>query len=371
MKIQSILLAAWSLLACVSCSKDEGGLSVKDLPDGKLTVGVKASGIGGTAYSAGEENLTLEGEMNINNLAVVVFDETGTMLLGNPVWEQASVLNGVATLTDVPVKATNARIVILSNTPKGAFDDVTSFNDFRSRLADLSTQSQSNLSMSTWVITTRQPLVEGDNYLGYASMGDANVNGIAEPVELTRIASRIDVLSMETDFAGTKLEGRRVRVDEVYIADRKTASRYFSEDYWEVVMADAHFDNGGTFPVGRVISDGDKISDTGFKQYVMENDASEKPTQLVVKATLLPSGAYAGQTRLFTATINADGLSKGYNHNYIKRNYVYLLHVTFGGDSFENIDNPPTPPVTPVEDKLDVQVEVVGWGPVDQPVEIE
>lgn len=371
MKIQSIILAAGLLLACAGCSKDEGGLSVKDLPDGKLTVGVKASGIGATAYRADEENLTLEGEMNINNLAVVVFDETGTLLLGNPVWEPASVIDGVATLTDVPVKATKARIVILSNTPKGAFDDVASFSDFQSRLATLSTQSQSNLTMSTWVVTTQKPLSEGDNYLGYASMGDANVNGIAEPVELTRIASRIDVLSMETEFAGTKLEGRRVRVDEVYIADRKTASHYFSEDYWDVVMAEANFDDGGAFPVGRVISDEQKIADTGFKQYVMENDASEKPTRLIVKATVLASGNYAEQTRLFAATINANGLSKGYNHNFIKRNYVYLLHVTFGGDSFENIDNPPTPPDPPVENLLDVQVEVVGWGPVDQNVGIE
>ena len=75
-----------------------------------------------------------------------------------------------------------AQIVIVSNTPENSLAGVTSYSDFESKLAQLADQSQSNLVMSSPVITTQAPLVKGDNYLGYASMGSENINGIAEPV---------------------------------------------------------------------------------------------------------------------------------------------------------------------------------------------
>ena len=64
---------------------------------------------------------------------------------------------------------------------------------------------------------------------------------------------------------------------------------------------------------------------------------------------------------------------RGYNHNYVKRNYVYRLNVTFGDTSFdgnhEKDPNIPIPP-RPTTGDLDVQVEVVNWGQVSQDVEI-
>lgn len=66
-------------------------------------------------------------------------------------------------------------------------------------------------------------------------------------------------------------------------------------------------------------------------------------------------------------------IDRGYNHNYVKRNYVYRLNVTFGDTSFdgdhEKDPNIPIPP-RPTTGDLDVQVEVVNWGQVSQDVEI-
>ena len=93
-----------------------------------------------------------------------------------------------------------AQIVIVSNTPENSLAGVTSYSDFESKLAQLADQSQSNLVMSSPVITTQAPLVKGDNYLGYASMGSENINGIAEPVEITRLAARLDLVNVKTDF---------------------------------------------------------------------------------------------------------------------------------------------------------------------------
>ena len=81
--LANIFLSGLAILACVSCSKDED--PVLSLEGAKLSVAVKASGTATKAYNPNDVN-ELEGEAYINNLAVVVFNETGTELLGYK-WE--------------------------------------------------------------------------------------------------------------------------------------------------------------------------------------------------------------------------------------------------------------------------------------------
>lgn len=375
MKLQHILVACFGMLVCASCSKDKQSGSIDSLPDAKITIQVGAS----KAISKAADPETLPGEVNINNVAVLLFDETGTTLLGTPVWQQITTTNGSATITDVPAKATKARIILLANTPEGAFQDVANYDDFQARLAQLSDQLQTHLTMSSQVIVTTRPLEEGDNYLGYASMGNANINGISSPVEITRLAARLDLVSLGTRFAGSLLEGRTVRVNQVYIANQKTASHYFSAAYWGVVMAGGNLENSSVTNLNLQISDDVSVLNTPYRHYVMENDGSEQATQLVVQATLEAGGGYAEEAKWFTATINPNGLTQGYDHNFVKRNYIYRLFVTFGPNSFRGDEpeptppDPPVPPIPPTPDSttLDVKVEVVGWGPFNQHVEIE
>ena len=84
--LANIFLSGLAILACVSCSKDED--PVLPLEGAKLSVAVKASGTATKAYNPNDVN-ELEGEAYINNLAVVVFNETGTELLGYK-WEALS-----------------------------------------------------------------------------------------------------------------------------------------------------------------------------------------------------------------------------------------------------------------------------------------
>lgn len=372
MKLKNSALAGLMVLACMaSCSKD-AQTPILDLPDARLSINIKAAAIGTKA----SDSDALKGEANINNVAVVVFNESGSALLGAPVWEEVSTESGSAGILNVPAKATIAKIVIVANTPKGVFNTVTSYTDMQSRLAELSAQSQTNLTMSSQVITSTTALSKNDNYLGYESMGAANINGISSPLEITRLAARLELLRFDTRFVSSKLSGRSVRVDEIYIANEKTVSHYFSEGYWGAVVTAGHLGNGAVFAVGKDIADNTPLAGTLYQKYVMENDALEKPTQLIVKATLLESATNGAETKLFAATINADGIKKGYDHNYVKRNYIYRLTVTFTGNSFDGDHpltpvEPPEPPVTPTEDLLDVQVTVVGWGPVSQDVVIE
>lgn len=356
MNLKNLLISGVIVLMGVACSKDKEPVSINDLKDAKLNITVKASGPG---FSKTDDPNALEGEMYINNLAVVVFDETGLVLLGKA-QEEVNTTDGTATLINVPAKATKARIIVLANLPAGVLNSVTTYEGFQAVLAELSAQSQTNLTMSSQVIATNDALIGGDNYLGYESMGSDNINGISSPLEITRLVARIEIVGLHTDFAGSKLEGRTVRVEDVYIQNQKTASRYFSAGYWGAVVTSGHLGNSSLVSMNRILNDGSPILNTSYRSYVMENDASEEPTQIVVKATLLENQGYQAQTKTFYATINANGLNNNYDHNFVKRNYIYRLNITFGRNSFEILDG-----------MLDVKVEVVGWGPVNQKIEIE
>lgn len=224
MKLSNIFLSTLVvLLCCTACSKDDESFKGKDA-DASLSIAVKVAGSAVTkGFHPNDEN-ELAGEAKVNNLSVLVFDESGAQLIGYG-W-QATNSEGEASILNVPAMTMRAQIVIVSNTPENSLAGVTSYSDFESKLAQLADQSQSNLVMSSPVITTQAPLVKGDNYLGYASMGSENINGIAEPVEITRLAARLDLVNVKTDFTKTLLRNRTVRVEEVTILNQSTASRF-------------------------------------------------------------------------------------------------------------------------------------------------
>lgn len=374
MKLKNIFLSTLAVLACAACSKDDETSRIEGA-DASVSIVVKAMGSGKTkAYNPNDVN-ELEGEAKVNSLVVLIFDANNDEQIGYK-WEKFT-SEGEATINNVESKTGTARIVIVSNVAENELSGITTYSDFEARLAKLENQKQDNLVMSSQVITTQSALVKGDNYLGFSSQGTSNINGIDKPVEITRLAARIDMISAKTNFTKTSLVGRTVRVDEVSVLKQNTVSHYFSESYWGAVMAKGSLADSPITTIGRNISNGSAIDDTPYVHYVMENDASEGATQIQIKATLLETATHQAEVKYFTSIINKDGLLKGYDHNYVKRNYVYRLNITFGDNSFDGTTekdpddpNPPITPPTPTTGELDVQVEVVNWGPVSQDVEI-
>ena len=220
-----LFLACISLFVCLSCSKDDNNNNPESLADAKLTVEIKATGAKTKAYNPNDLN-ELEGEAYINNLAVLIFSEDGSTVLGRK-WEAVKT-EYTATITDVPAKAAKARILIVANVPENLINGVSSFDDFQNDLVDLASQSQTSLTMSSRVIVTEKALINEDNYLGYESMGTDNVNGISTPIYLTRIPARVDLVSLETNFANSPLEGRFLRIESVSLINVKSRSNYFS-----------------------------------------------------------------------------------------------------------------------------------------------
>lgn len=370
MKLRNIIAIGLSLAALVSCSKDSEPVNVKDLKDAKLNITLKPS-VPGSDLKAGGDEYALEGETNINSITVLSFSADGSQILVDPYWTEgmSTSSDDVTTVLNVPTKATDALIAILANVPANAFSGVTTYAAFQDRLAQLADQSQTNLAMSAQVIAADAALTDGDNYIGYTSQ--TNINNLNTPLELTRLAARVELAGATTNFdAKASLRGRTVRINSIYLANQKTASRFASTAYWGAVMADGNLANGSPATLGQNLP----ISGTPFRQYVMENTDENNPTQVVINATLLASNGYQAETKAFAATINENGtIVRGDPHKYVKRNYIYRLNISFGPNSFTGIreedPTPPTPP-TPTTGDLDVQVEVVGWGPVDQPVEI-
>lgn len=354
--IKNILSSSLVLILCLSCSKDDNNNNPESLADAKLTVEIKATGAKTKAYNPNDLN-ELEGEAYINNLAVLIFSEDGSTVLGRK-WEAVKT-EYTATITDVPAKAAKARILIVANVPENLINGVSSFDDFQNDLVDLASQSQTSLTMSSRVIVTEKALINEDNYLGYESMGTDNVNGISTPIYLTRIPARVDLVSLETNFANSPLEGRSVRIESVSLNNVKSRANYFSNAEWGVVEVDGNLTSSSPATFNFVINDATPVTNTPYSSYVMENTDTENATQIVIRATLLATENASAQTKTFVSTINLNGIENGYSHNLIKRNYVYRLWITFGKNSFD----PDT--------FLDVAVEVVGWGPVNQDVVID
>ena len=383
MKLKNILYAGLALLVCAGCSKDEengqGGI------DGKVRLSVKmlASGSTTKAYTP-DSNNELPGESVVKNLSVLVFNESGSGMLADPYWGEPAVDdNKVYTVNNIEVAPAKAQIVFVANTDKGTFDDVKTYADFENKIALLEKQNQSNLTMSSQVIVTQNALTKDENYLGFASMGTGNINGLSSPIEVTRLAARLDLKNVRTDFTRSILKGRNVKVESIYVANQKIASSFFSRGYWGTVMVAGNQSTSAETALDLVATATTSLTDIPYIHYVMENKSETAgatlaaPTQFVIKATLAASGQYLAETRYFTATINEKGLTNGYDHNFVKRNYVYRITITFrdanfDGDHEEPVD-PPVPPVDPPVDEnalLDVQVQVAGWGPINQNVEI-
>ena len=82
MKLSNIFLSTLAvLLCCTACSKDEESFKGKDA-DASLSIAVKAAGSAVTkGFHPNDEN-ELAGEAKVNNLSVLVFDESGAQLIG-------------------------------------------------------------------------------------------------------------------------------------------------------------------------------------------------------------------------------------------------------------------------------------------------
>ena len=368
MNIKNIIVCL--LAACVSfaCSKDEGEEPDTQKGEARLSVKLQVRG-NGSATKAGSDPNALPGETDINNLTAFVFNENGSELVGMTQENQDADLD-----VDVEVPAgQRLKLVVIANAPESLLSASASLDELQKRLTVLTSQSQNNLTFSTPVISTSELLeVSSVNYIGYT--GENNIDGLDEPILLTRIVARVEVNSVRTRFEGTPLEGYTVRIDHITLANVNTQSHLYSVADWGAEEAPGNMVYGagatdmvnefasGSQPVdylgsnfNRVVGDASPITSPILEMYAFENSSSATPTSLVIKATLVEENI----TKYFVVPVNQDGiLNNKADHDYLKRNYIYRLHITFSETSFK----------LPVS--LEVRVEVESWGHVHQIEEV-
>lgn len=356
-----------------SCSKDDEPVT-PSIEQANLSVGLQLRSQS-ESKAADDDPNALPGESDIHNLTAYVFNSDGSERIGYGRVENPK--SDMLTVTDIETRPERIMLVVLANLPESVAGSIGSYAGLQLSLADLASQSQESLTFSTQVIRTEQALVKGeDNLIGFTA--GENIDNISTPLLLTRIAARVEMNTIQTRFAGSSLKGCTVRIDHIALANVKSKSLFFSEGDWGKVEAPAGqaalIYGAGVSEAASLFAPGSHPSDylgsdfnltvndntprltPVFETYAFENSSSDAtPTLLVVKATLVETN----QTRIFTSPINRNGILNGYDHNYVKRNYIYRLHVTFTETSFDD------------DASLDVRVEVAGWGYVHQTEEIK
>jgi len=344
-KIYALFLAS---LVLASCSKDDDTRWV----DGKahVSIAVTAASIQSRAETSDIQQLA--GEANINSLTALVFNEAGARI--GYKWEDTEGDQGESRILNVEAEPVKARIALVANVPENAFSGVTTYDDFQKALLTLSSQQQNNLAMSSMEISPSVSLTEGDNYIGYGNT--ESLPGLGNVVLLTRVPARVDIGDIKTAFAGSPLEGRRVHIDAIYLTSVSASSHYYSPEDWGIVedIASPRMTTSESSLVDPV-SDATPFTGRLASYYAFENSGTDAPTMLNVRATLMATDDSPAQTKLFTQLVNPNGVQNGYTHNYVKRNYVYRLNITFSRNSFDNDDA-----------YLNVQVQIANWGVVRQ-----
>ncbi|MEG1544263.1 MAG: fimbrial protein [Tannerellaceae bacterium] len=356
MKLKKILFALAVLTSLASCSKDENKtVDWQEAGDASLSVQVRTRNVGTTKAVDNDKN-ALPGEAKINDMAVLVFDQSGASRIGYS-WKKINTLDATATIEGVEAKMVNVQIAVFANVADELLSRVTSVSDLQSLYAALATQKQDYQSMSSGLITTQGVLAE-QNYIGFGA-GYTNINNLYDPLVLTRIAARIEISSFRTKFVGTKLAGETVRIDALSLLNVKENSYCFNAEDWGVVEVPNSKYINVKEPFTPITINDESTIKRNVLGYVYEKNNESAPTQIQIVATLLAANGHKEQTRTFTATINEK--REGHDKRLIRRNYVYDLKIAFTEKSFSPESELST---------LEVTVIVVPWGSVEQNVEI-
>lgn len=376
-KMKNILYVGLALLLCASCTKD-GGNDFRSLPDAKISLQLKASGANKKVKAvtkASTETNELTGEAYINNITAFVFGgDNWDLVTTTPFYQdfqQTDPVDGVLTVLNIPAKVGRTRIVLVANAGSSTLANINTYASLEAALCQLAAQEQDNLTMSSQVIETEDLVAGDENYIGYSSV-DKNLNDIDTPLELTRLAARLDIVSAKTNFTRPELDGRTVTIQSITVANQKTASRYFGWEYWAEVFAPDNLGTAAEAVLNLEVDNNTALSEIAYSKYVMENNGSEQPTELLITATLSGNDTYLAETRTFSAIINENGLEK-YGHNFVKRNYVYKIALAFNNNSFkgdlqEEDPNPPVDPNPPIDPDpepetpvIDIAISVAQW----------
>ncbi len=380
MRIKSILLAAIIALGFAACNNED----VPQVEQKNATMSVKITQATSGTRAVGADNAGIAGESEIKKLEVFVFN--GDVLDG---YDKAEGTH-VTEVTDIAVTTGARTIIVVANAP-----ELLGGNNKSTLLAEVAKLKDYQTATSGLLMTAEETesftIVTGDNYYGYDGTAEGTHHEEDEPIELTRVLSRVALVGAEfTPDTDGPFKDWHFEPTEVYLFNVNETSNYFENLDASDFVSGVELTNGELAAQAYVAADVRGWLQDGYTYlsdevyyYTFENQ-SATPTVLTIKGKLkkdatnyatdedLPGSIDEDGYTYYSILVNGDGydysgseVEKGeIGNGKIYRNTQYNISV--------KITKPGTPDPTdpPVEDAtLNVKVKVVEWEKVNQKVE--
>jgi len=404
MKLKYLFLAALTTAGMVSCSQDDK-VDPNATYDAALNVSVAPSAETATkASTSGNDESGDAGESNIYRLTAFVFDASGATVA---VKDTSSTVN-ISYIQDIVVKAktqanggTNYQMFLVANLHGNDALGVANLNALKGKMTDLSTETNTSLTMTSKLLNINVVGVEGErlhqNYvlnasgtsMGNGDTGLTNYNSLttADYIPLTRVVSRIQLDEISISMVGSNYKGSTFRLDSVYLVNVKAKS-YFYTDTEDLTVAD-NFQNGiGVFNIiDGLISRGattntllvrtpnttlksddasqNKIDFTQsaqannyLKVYVDENlNPTDYKTMLIICGQItLPNGQLNPTKSYYHIVVAGPTTGK-----YVERNTIYKITAQITGTGSKNNDEN-----SDLNAAINAKVTVLPWKVVNQ-----
>jgi len=404
MKLKYLFLAALTTAGMVSCSQDDK-VDPNATYDAALNVSVAPSAETATkASTSGNDESGDAGESNIYRLTAFVFDASGATVA---VKDTSSTVN-ISYIQDIVVKAktqanggTNYQMFLVANLHGNDALGVANLNALKGKMTDLSTETNTSLTMTSKLLNINVVGVEGErlhqNYvlnasgtsMGNGDTGLTNYNSLttADYIPLTRVVSRIQLDEISISMVGSNYKGSTFRLDSVYLVNVKAKS-YFYTDTEDLTVAD-NFQNGiGVFNIiDGLISRGattntllvrtpnttlksddasqNKIDFTQsaqannyLKVYVDENlNPTDYKTMLIICGQITLPNGQLNPTKSYYHIVAA-GSTTG---KYVERNTIYKITAQITGTGSKNNDEN-----SDLNAAINAKVTVLPWKVVNQ-----
>lgn len=422
MKLRNLMYATMIACAFASCSKDDviPGTDPVAEGDASLEIKIESPALTKATVVEGETDAT------ISSLKVYVFNGNTLEKVGNVAGRMGATQSVKAT----GLTAGEKKVIILANATPSVQEGTTTYDQFLGLEKEFDNELDGSLSMNSQVFDVT--IKAGEiNYLGYGTTPEAGFPGnyLSEagnvPVKLFRNVAKIVLKNITLTASTEKYKDAKLTVEEVFVLHASKATKYVGAaaaawgstvatnqlylngventayDNWkksirEIAAATQitlkqdtlengysafsdvnHFNESFTNNVLEV--GGDKTSTMAKVDsfYVYENTSSV-PTLLVVKAKM-EYGDVTGpkaESRFYSVAIGKDGVEadkitvggveRSINNSTL-RNVQYNVDLKIAGPGWDT----PFGPDPKDNTVLDVKVEVVAFGNVNQETTIE
>lgn len=428
MKLRNLLYATMIACAFASCSNDDDPIDNgggNETPNAEAALEVKVATPALT--KAGETDKT------ISSLAVLVFDVKTGLLESKGVNEAGKTGDIATSVVAEKITAGAKQVLVLANVANkvSGYTVATKYTDVLADFKDFDEEVDGTLSMNSGVYNV--DIQAGvTNYLGYTETEANNYNGhylsqaAGKTVKLYRNVAKIVLSKVQVTADETKYKNAELDIENVFILHANKTTKLVGADgaSWGTTMpASLNYLNGAennmyTNTWVAYMKDKEKVQNYltstdlyGYKDifssglaktgltvegtktpwepteknafYAYENTSKDIYTLLVVKGKFKYGDVQAPESRYYSVAIGKDGIPgigedgtysapSGFDGSRSSlsgtvRNLQYNVELKVAGPGYTT----PFGPKAEDDTYLDVKVEVVGFGTINQSTEIE